>query len=188
MSKLKWVTIEAGLLGVHELTLCAQHLARPTADGYGLLDGLRCMHLAMIGVLTQALSGSVGTGALTAKSARAAKQAIVDKSGVAFVERSIHFSDLLQRAQVPGNLEWAVSPLVLSLEEAAACAILDGDRGLIDHPKPTTWSLNCDEIRDCLATVAPIVRRLMNAVPQHFDAKHFTAADAAVAGICADHS
>jgi hypothetical protein len=64
-------------------------------------------------------------------------------------------------------MEWS-DPLELSEDELAAARCLDGDRKLVDHPKPTSWTLSIEDIRARLSLIGPIVRRLMEAVPHHY--------------------
>ena len=179
-----WVTIETSRIAIIQLQRCAEHLVKADQDPYRLLDATRCLHLSMVAALTEALTASAGTGALTPKSARRVHEVLTSGvGGVAFKEEAMSYRQLLETAQTPGRLEWVQSALVLSEVEQEAARSLDEYRVLVDHPKPTSWSVSKADVRRVLTTVAPIVRRLLDAVPQRYSAIDREVTDAAVAAI-----
>lgn len=163
-----WISIEASSLTVSQLERCAEHLEAAWSDPYRLLDAIRTMHLAMVASLTEALSGSAGVGALEERYAVRALAALNAGEPPPMTERVMHYGALLEAAQERGRLPWSDQPLVLTDDESRACAALEGDRHLIEHPKPTTWSLATADLRWIVVTVAPVVLRLIDAVSHHY--------------------
>jgi len=70
--------------------------------------------------------------------------------------------------------------LHLSAGELDAAQQLNAYRELIDHPKPTQWSLAAEDVRSTLANVLPVVRKLMDAVAHHYEARDRKEVDAAI--------
>ena len=135
----RWVRISCEGVAAQQAERAAEHLHASKTDPQRLLDVVRCLHTSLIGAMTAALNGTAGVGALEEKWRLKAIAALNDGE-IDFEERTLSFSGLLAAIQAPGRLPWSDS-LELTSEELSALRELDGLRALIDHPKPTSWSI-----------------------------------------------
>ncbi len=162
-----FVTITCERLAIAQLERCTEHLEADDADGYRLLDAVRSLHLAMVAIMTAALNGSAGIGAMPDKARAKAIQAL-NNGEIATGERVMSYAELLAAVQIEGAIEWGPA-IVLTAEEAEACALLNARRERIDHPKPSSFLEARSALRSICRIVAPIVPRLAEAVDHHFD-------------------
>jgi hypothetical protein len=162
-----FVTVTCERLAVAELERCAEHVEADDPDGYRLLDAVRCLHLSMVAIMTAALNGSAGIGAMPEK-ARAKAIHALNNGEFATGERVMSYSELLTAVQTQGAIEWGPA-LMLTPEEAEACVTLNSRRERIDHPKPSSFIEARSELRRICLVVAPIVPRLASCVGHHFD-------------------
>ena len=149
---------------------CAEHLEAAPEDGDRLLDAVRCGHLALMGGMVTALSGSAGIGAYPDK--LAAKhleqmQTRTDETLELPQAYTLAFKDLFARLQEPDRLEFSTPALFSAVEQARALA-LDGLRQKIDHPQIISWSVPRGEFYDALRVVPVVLEFCRGSAPQRF--------------------
>jgi hypothetical protein len=144
-----YVHISPYLICAGQALRCAEHIEAAAADRQRLLDAIRCGHLAVMAALTEALSGTEGIGAFPDKKAAEHLAFMRGERPDMPGEFTLTFSQLVERAQERGRMRFA-ERLICTDGEARALAELDRLRGLIDHPKPTYWSI---EVRQVVAVL-----------------------------------
>jgi len=169
MASRQWVDISAEEIACRQLQMAAEHLDRASDDPFELTSAVRCAHLATVAIMTAALSGSAGVGALEQKARAAALKELGD-GRIAFDERVMPFRELLQAVQEDGRLEWG-PPVTLNNEQRTWLARLNGYRELIDHPKPTGWLLSAPDLAASVAAAARLFDDVKTRLPYQLDAR-----------------
>ncbi|WP_133255305.1 hypothetical protein [Phenylobacterium kunshanense] len=144
----------------------AEHIEAAVTDPQRLVDAIRCAHLAFMAGLTEALSGSAGIGAFKDKLAGEHLKFLRGERADMPSEHTLHFAELFEWAQDPDRMEWGAIPF--TEDEKQAAAELDGLRGLIDHPKPTHWSVEPGQLVKVLGFVPKLLEKCVAAAFHHY--------------------
>lgn len=140
----------------------AEHLEAAASDPQRLLDAARCAHLAIMAACTVALVGTAGVGAykddLAAKHLKFMGGEIPDMPE----DHTLPFPALFKRVQEPGRMDFS-EPLTFTEDERKAARTLDWLRGLIDHPKSTSWSVERATFAAVFARVPALLEKCVGA-------------------------
>jgi hypothetical protein len=161
-----YVHISARQTCVQQAERTAEHIEEAVIDQQRLVDAVRCAHLAFMAGLTEALSGSAGIGAFKDKLAGEHLKFLRGERADMPGEHTLHFADLFEWAQDPDRMEWGAIPF--TEDEKGAVAELDGLRGLIDHPKPTHWSVEPAQLVKVLGFVPKLLEKCVAAAFHHY--------------------
>lgn len=157
---------------VQQLERCAEHIIAAHVDPNRLLDAVRCAHLSSLAAMIGALVGSAGVGAYPEKLAGKHIEYLRERDARPELtypaERTLSFAEAVAAIQAAGRLEYG-GPITLSAEESALAEELDTYRQLVDHPKPTTWSVPKDDVRDAVRFAPLVIERLRHAHYRLFD-------------------
>lgn len=156
---------------------CAEHLEAAKSDPQRLVDAVRCGHLAVMAGLTEALRGSAGIGAFSDKLAVEHLEFIrgdrTDMPG----EFTRPFLELFAWAQDANRMEYGA--IEFTPEEQRAASEIDRFRTLIDHPKPTFWSVESRQLVDSLEFLPGIIEKCVaSAFHRYLDGPDAEVADA----------
>lgn len=152
---------------VGQVVRCAEHLEAAQHDPQRLVDAVRAAHLALMAAMVEALAGTAGVGAFPDRLAGDHLAYLHGERPDMPGERTLSFGQLLDRMQLPGRLDFA-PPLTLSPIQAKALAELDRLRGLIDHPKPTHWSVEAGYILRVLQAIPAVLEHCVTAMSHHY--------------------
>jgi hypothetical protein len=167
-----YLRIDVNSTCVQQLERCAEHVTACGSDPDRLIDAIRCAHLAALAAMIGALVGSAGVGAFPEKLASKHLKYLRERDDQPDLpypeERTLSFAEALIAVQEPGRLEYG-GPVVLTKSESVLARELDFYRQLIDHPKPTSWSVPVEDIRDAVRFAPLIIKRLRPANHHLFD-------------------
>ena len=167
-----YLRIDINSTCVQQLERCAEHVTACGSDPDRLLDAIRCAHLSALAAMIGALVGSAGVGAYPEKLAGKHLKYLRerdDQPGLPYPEeRTLSFAEALIAVQERGRLEYG-GPVVLTNSESFLARELDFYRQLIDHPKPTNWSVPVEDVRDAVRFAPLIIDRLRPANHHLFD-------------------
>jgi hypothetical protein len=136
---------------------CADHLEAALNDQQRLLDAVRCGHLAVMAALGESLSGSAGIGAFSDKLAGEHLEFLRGGRPDMPEEFTRPFRELFQWAQEPDRMQYgAVS---FTDDEKRAATELDRYRTLIDHPRPTLWSVETSLLVSILNVLPDLIEK-----------------------------
>ena len=161
------MNIAPRLTCVAQTLRCAEHLEAALADPQRLLDAIRCGHLALMAAMTEALAGSAGVGAFSEKLAGEHLKYLRGESASMPGEFTLSFPQLFERMQQAGRLEFS-EPLHFTDNETKAASKIDRLRALIDHPKPTYWSVETDELTWALGVFPDILEKCVGAARHRY--------------------
>lgn len=158
----RYVHITPELTCAAQTRRAAEHLEAAAAEPQRLLDAVRCAHLAIMAACTVALVGTAGVGAykdeLAAKHLKFMGGEIPDMPE----DHTLPFPALFKRVQEPGRMDFS-EPLTFTEDERKAARTLDWLRGLIDHPKSTSWSVERATFAAVFAAFPTILEKCVGA-------------------------
>lgn len=163
----RYVNISPALTCAAQTLRCAEHVEAAAADPQRLLDAVRCGHLALMAALTEALTGSAGIGAFDDKRAGEHLSFLRGERADMPREFMLSFSQLFERVQEPDRLEFS-DPLAFTDEETKAAAEMDRLRTLIDHPKPTYWSVEGATLTWVLGLLPAVLEKCVGAAAHRY--------------------
>lgn len=148
---------------IQQLERCAEHISASMSDSSRLLDAVRCAHLSALAAMIGALVGPAGVGAYPEKLSRKHLSYLRERDERPDLdypeERTLTFTEALTAIQTPARLEHGAT-VVLDESETALAINLDNFRKLIDHPKPTSWSVPKQDLLAAVRFAPLIVERL----------------------------
>lgn len=159
----------------------AEHVEAASSDPQRLVDAIRCAHLALMAGLTEALSGSAGIGAFGDKLAGQHLKFMRGERPDMPEEYTRPFLELFEWAQAPDRMEWGA--IVFTDDEKRAVAELDYFRTLIDHPKPTHWSVEPAQLVSVLTFLPALLEKCVGAATHRYLGGDGEAVESAVARI-----
>lgn len=172
-----FVHISPRVTCVGQVQRCAEHVEAAKSDPQRLVDAVRCGHLAILAGLTETLSGSAGIGAFSDKLAGEHLEFMRGERPDMPGEFTRPFSDLLTWAQDPGRMEFGA--VEFTSDEKRAAAEIDRFRTLIDHPKPTFWSVENRQLVHLLEFLPGLIEKCVaSAFHRYLDGPDAEAADA----------
>lgn len=161
-----YIHISARQTCLQQAERTAEHLEAAVTDPQRLVDAIRCAHLAVMAGLTEALSGSAGIGAFNDKLAGEHLKFMRGERANMPGDHTLRFADLFEWVQDPDRMEWGAIPF--TEDEKKAGAELDNLRGLIDHPKPTHWSVDPSQLINVLRFVPELLEKCTAAAFHHY--------------------
>ncbi len=162
MSSTMYVNIAPSLTYAAQTPRCAEHVEAAVTDPQHLLDAVRCAHLALMAAMTETLTGSAGIGAFDDKLAGEHLKFLHGDRPDMPREFMLSFSQLFERVQEPERLEFS-DPLIFTVDEKKAAGELDRFRTLVDHPKPTFWSVGCASLTWPLGLLPDLLEKCVGA-------------------------
>ncbi|MCR5875691.1 hypothetical protein LRS10_16875 [Phenylobacterium sp. J426] len=145
----------------------AEHLEAAASDPQRLVDAVRCAHLAIMAACTVALTGTAGVGAYSDKLAAKHLKFMGGEIPDMPEDHTLPFAALFQRVQEPDRMDFS-GPLTFTEHERKAARTLDWLRGLIDHPKATSWSVERDTFAVVLAAFPTMLEKCMGAAGHRY--------------------
>lgn len=161
-----FVHISPRVTCVGQAQRCAEHLEAARSDPQRLVDAVRCGHLALMAGLTEALSGSAGIGAFSDKLAGEHLEFIRGGRPDMPGEFTRPFLELFAWAQDADRMEYGA--IEFTAGELRAASEIDRFRTLIDHPKPTFWSVENGQLVDLLEFLPGLIEKCVASAFQRY--------------------